>query len=232
MNPQLFGTEHLLYIAISTLFGGSVLIAAKKGIKTEKGIAVFIKIIAIALFISIMANRLSQVFRYDTVRWYCIIPDSICGMTSLVFSLAVLFGRKNNGVIHAMWLLGLFGGVSTVIYATFVGQGPTIFYLPTISGLLHHSFSALLAVALLVFGQIKITYKKWYCTFFGFTAYVTVGAFLMQTFDMSDAFHIAEPLLEGTPLTIWVMAPIYFVCYGVILFVIEAVRKKNSQKGR
>lgn len=231
MNPQLFGAEHIIYIVITTLLFGGGLVAAKKCIKTEKGVVIFLKVIAFALFVCIMANRLSQVFRYDTVRWFLIIPDSICGMTSLVFSLAVLFGKKNNNVLHAMWLLALFGGVSTVVYATFVGQGPTIFYLPTISGLLHHSFSATLAVALLMFRQINITYKKWYCTFFGFTAYVAVGAFLMQNFDMSDAFHIAEPLLEGTPLTIWVMAPMYAAAYAVILFVIEAVRRKKQTQG-
>jgi hypothetical protein len=110
-----------------------------------------------------------------------------------------------------------------------VGQGPTIFYLPTISGLVHHSLSATLVVALLLLGQIHITYKKWYCTFFGFTAYMTVGAFLMATFPISDAFHIAEPLLSDTPLTAWVMAPMYAVAYALILSIIELCRRKKSQ---
>lgn len=175
-----------------------------------------------------MANRLSQVFRYSDVRWYCIIPDSFCGMTSLVLALAVLFGKRDNPVLHFVWLLGLFGGISTVIYATFVDQGPTIFYLPTISGLLHHSLSAMLVVALFLFKQIDITYKKWYCTFFGFTSYLTLGAFLMHTFQMRDAFHIAEPLLSGTPLTAWVMAPMYAAAYGLILFIVEMVKRKKK----
>jgi hypothetical protein len=120
----------------------------------------------------------------------------------------------------------LFGGVSTVIYATFVGQDSSFFYIPTITGLLHHSFSALLVVALLMFKQIDITYKKWYYTLFGFTSYLTVGAFLMHTFNLSDAFHIAEPLLPGTPLTAWFMAPIYAISYAIILAVIELFKRK------
>lgn len=231
MNPQLFGTAHILYIITSALVCGGGLLLAKIFAKTEKNQSIVLKTLAVLLFVFIILNRLSQVFRYDTVRWFLIIPDSICGMTSLALSLAVLFGKKNNGALHALWLLSLFGGVSTVVYATFVDQGPTIFYLPTISGLLHHSFSATLAVGLLMFGQINITYKKWYFTLFGFTAYVTVGAFLMQTFDMSDAFHIAEPLLEGTPLTIWVMAPMYAVAYAVILLGVELVRRKKQTPG-
>ena len=230
MAPELFGTEHILYIVISTIIGVGGILAAYKYVKSEKGRTIFLKSLAILLFIAIMTNRLSQVFRYDIVRWYCIIPDSFCGMTSLVLALAVIFGKKNNSVLHFAWLLGLFGGVSTVIYATFVGQNESFFYLPTISGLLHHSISAMLVVALLMFKQIDITYKKWYCTFFGFTSYLTLGAFLMQTFDMSDAYHIAEPLIPGTPLTAWVMAPMYAVSYAIILWVIELVKKRRKAK--
>ena len=76
-----------------------------------------------------MTNRLSQVFRYENVRWHLIIPDSYCGMTSLVLALAVLFGKKDNNVYHFVWLLGLFGGISTVIYATFVSQNSSFFYI-------------------------------------------------------------------------------------------------------
>lgn len=225
--PKLFGIEHILYIVITAVLGGLGLFFAYKYAKSEKSQKIILKSLAGALFIAIMTNRLSQVFRYDTVRWYCIIPDSFCGMTSLVLSLAVLLGKKNNNALHFVWLLGLFGGISTVIYATFVGQDSSFFYLPTISGLIHHSLSATLVIALLMFKQIEITYKKWYCTLFGFTCYMTVGAFLMHTFNLSDAFHIAEPLLSGTPLTAWVMAPIYATAYAIILLVIEVVRKKK-----
>ena len=230
MPPVLFGIEHILYIIISTILGGTCVLLSYKFAKTEKSRTIILKCLGVLLFIAIMTNRLSQVFRYENVRWYTIIPDSYCGMTSLVLSLAVIFGKKNNCVLHFVWLLGLFGGISTVIYASFVGQGPTIFYLPTISGLLHHSFSATLVVLLLFFKQIDITYKKWYYSLFGFTCYLTLGAFLMYKFNLSDAFHIAEPLISNTPLTTWVMAPMYAVGYGSILLIIELVRKSNKNK--
>ena len=69
------------------------LILAKKYAKSEKSQTIFLKTIAVCLFISILTNRLSQVFRYDDVRWYLIIPESYCGMTSLVLSLAVIYLR-------------------------------------------------------------------------------------------------------------------------------------------
>ncbi len=229
MAPQLFGVEHILYMVISTVLCGGGLFLAKKYALTERSQRVVLKVLGVLLFIAIMTNRLSQVFRYDDVRWYAIIPDSYCGMTSLLLSLAVLFGKKNNCALHFLWHLGLFGGLSTVIYATFVGQGPTIFYLPTISGLLHHSFSLTLVIALLMFKQIDITYKKWYCTFFGFTAYLTLGVFMMQTFNLTDAYHIAEPIIPDTPLTAWVMAPIYAVGYAIILCGVEIGKRRKAK---
>ena len=230
MPAELFGIEHILYIIISTVICGSFVVLAYKFAKKENIKVIILKVVGILLFISIMTNRLSQVFRYEEIRWYAIIPDSYCGMTSLVLSLAVIFGKKDNCVLHFVWLLGIFGGISTVIYATFVGQGPTIFYLPTISGLLHHSFSATLVVMLLLFKQINITYKKWYYSLFGFTCYLTIGAFLMSVFGMSDAFHIAEPLIPDTFLTTWVMAPMYAVGYALILIIVEILKKKKIIK--
>lgn len=229
MPAVVFGKEHFIYIGITTLLAAIGLLCAKKYAKSDRAKNAVLKILAAALFVAILLNRLSQVFRYGQVRWEQIIPDSYCGMTSLVLALAVLFGKKDNGVLHFVWILGIFGGISTVIYPAFIGQGPTVFYLPTISGLLHHSLCAIVAIAVLLFGWMRITYKKWLCTLFGFTCYLTVGAFLIGFFGMSDAFHIYTPLLDGTPLTTWVMAPIYAFCYGLILFIIELARKRRSR---
>ena len=230
MAPQVFGKEHIAYVIITSLIASIGLIFAKKYAKTEKSQQIILKSLAVCLFISIMANRLSQVFRYDNVRWHLIIPDSFCGMTSLVLSLTVLFGKKDNPFYHFLWLIALFGGISTVIYPAFVGQNISFFYLPTISGLLHHSFSAVLMIAVLMFKEMRITIKKWYCVVFGFTCYLTLGAFMMATFNMSDAYHIAEPLLSGTPLTAWVMAPIYAVCYTLITLAVEKFCYKPKNK--
>ena len=228
MDLNVFGGVHLLYLGITLPVSALVLFLVKKYAKTEKSQNIVLKSIAALLFIWITINRLSQVYRYDNVRWEQMIPDSFCGMTSLVLSLAVLFGKKDNPVYHFVWLLGLVGSVITVFYPTFLDQGPTVFYLPTISGLLHHSVTLVMVLALLLFDQIHITYKKWYCTFFGFTAYLSVGAFQMAVLGFSDAFHIVEPMLEDTFLTAWGIAPIYFSAYAALLAVIELVRRKRK----
>ena len=230
MDLSVFGTVHIIYLLLTLPISFAILFFAKKYAKTEKSQSIVLKSIAALLLIWIVINRLSQVFRYENVRWEQIIPDSFCGMTSLVLSLAVLFGKKDNVVYHFVWALGLVGSVITVFNPTFLDQSSSVFYLPTISGLLHHSICLVMVVALLLFKQIYITYKKWYCTLFGFTAYLTLGAFQMSVFGFSDAFHIAEPILSDTPLTAWVMAPIYMMCYILVLFVIELVRKYGKNK--
>ena len=234
MDLRVFGTVHLLYLAITVPLSVLGLLSAKKFAKTEKAQSIVLKSLGVLLLIWIIINRLSQVYRYSDVRWEQIIPDSFCGMTSLVLAVSVLFGKKDNCAYHFAWFLGLVGGLITVFNPTFLDQGPSIFYLPTISGLLHHSLALVVVGALLMFGQIQITYKKWYCTFFGFTAYLTVGAFQMSVLGLQDSFHIIEPILSGTPLTAWVMAPIYAVGYGIVLLVIELIRRKkrNKQSGR
>ncbi len=229
MDLRVFGTVHLIYLAITVPLSVIGLLLAKKFAKTEKAQSIVLKSLAGLLLIWIMINRLSQVYRYSDVRWEQIIPDSFCGMTSLVLALSVLLGKKDNCVYHFTWFLGLVGALITVGNPVFLNQGPSVFYLPTISGLLHHSLALVVVGALLLFKQIHITYKKWYCTFFGFTAYLTVGAFQMSVFGFGDSFHIAEPILSGTPLTAWVMAPLYAVGYGIVLLMIELIRRKKHK---
>ena len=230
MDLTVFGSVHILYLLATVPVSVVGLALAKKYAKTEKAQTVVLKSLATLLLIWIVINRLSQVYRYDDVRWEQIIPDSFCGMTSLVLALSVLLGKRDNPVYHFVWHLGLVGAAITVCNPTFLDQGPSIFYLPTISGLLHHSLALVMVAALLLFDQIHITYKKWYCTLFGFTAYLTVGAFEMAVFGFADSFHIAEPILDGTPLTAWVMAPLYMVGYGLILLVIELVRRHQKRR--
>ena len=52
----------------------------------------------------------------------------------------------------------------------------------------------------------------------------------MSVLGLDDAFHIVEPMLDGTPLTVWVVAPIYAAGYSVVLLAFELVRKYNGKK--
>ena len=225
---KIFGWEHFVYLAVFFTLATVGIICAKKFAKTEKSQNIIIKVTGVILFLSIFASRLSITLCGSNPQWHHMLPNQFCGMSSLVLSLAVIFGKKNNNVYHFVWFIALLGGVITMIYPDFLPQDPSFFYPPTITGMLHHSLSIVMVVVLLVFNQIEITYKKWYCTVFGFACYFAFGAFLIGALGYGDAFHIRTPILSGTPLTAWIMAPLYVVIYGVVVLIVEIIRKKKS----
>jgi hypothetical protein len=83
---------------------------------------------------------------------------------------------------------------------------------------------------MLMFGYLRLTYKKWYCTLFGFTSYLSLGAFLMCVLDYGNPFFMTGPALDGTVFTVWVIAPIYIAVYALILLAVELVRKYKAKK--
>ena len=225
---KIWGWEHIVYLVVFFTLATIGLICAKKFAKTERSQNIVIKIMGVILFLSIFASRLSITLCGSNPKWHHMLPNQFCGMSSLVLSLAVIFGKKNNNVYHFVWFLALLGGTITMAYPDFLPQNPSFFYPPTITGMLHHSLAIVMVIMLLMFNQIEITYKKWYCTLFGFTSYFTFGAFLIGALGYGDAFHIKRPILSGTPLNAWVMAPIYIVLYGVIVLIVELVRRKKN----
>lgn len=230
MKPQIFGWQHFTYLGIFVVLSVAGLIVAKIFAKDETVQNIILKSTAIALLIAIVTNRFSIVFKGANPDWVQLIPDSYCGMSSLVLSMAVLIGKRDNAVLHFVWFIAILGGCITMVYPDFIGQNESIFYIPTISGLLHHSIAIVLVIMLFLFNHITVTYKKWYCTVIGFMAYITVGAFLIGAMGKNDAFHIITPMLSGTPLHTWVILPIYVVVYGTTLAIFELVRKKRSHE--
>lgn len=227
--PKIFGLEHSIYVAISVVLAVIVCLCAKFFIKTEKAKSIFMRCAGAVLFAVIFANRLALVFEYDKPNWLKLITDSFCSTSSYVLSLTLIFGKKDNCVLHFIWLIALAGGVITTFMPNFIGQHPSFLYPPTILGLMHHTISAIIVIAMLQLKYINITYKKWYCTLCGFLCYFGYGAFLLTALGFGNPFYMTAPAMDGTPLTAWVIAPIYIVVYSVILLIVELVRKRRSR---
>lgn len=232
MNPQVFGKEHLIYVAISLIVAFVVCFLSKRYAKTEKAKTFVVKLSGAILFVIILTNRLALVFEYDTPNWNKLITDSLCSTSSYVLSITLLVGKKNNNVLHFIWLVALAGGAITTFYPNFIGQHPSFMYPPTILGMMHHTWSAIVVILMFMHGYLQLTYKKWYCTPIGFMAYLSFGAFLMCVLDYSNPFYMTGPALEGTPFTVWVIAPIYIAVYTLILGLTELVRYIKREKDK
>ena len=228
MLTKLYGTEHLIYITLSLVVSFLTIFFSKKFLKEEKHQTIFIKIVALILFITIFANRIVLVFEYDTPDWTKLLTDTFCSTSSYVLSLTVLFGKKDNIVLHFAWLISLVGGTIVTFYADFIDQNPSFLYPPTILGLMHHTLQAILVILLLMFKYITITYKKAYVVLIGFSAYLLLGLFMKYVFNYGNPFYMYEPVIANTPLTVWVIAPIYIVGYSIIILTIELIRKKKT----
>lgn len=155
-----------------------------------------------------------------------LITDSVCSTSSYVLSISLLIGKKDNKILHFIWLVALGGGVITTFYPNFIGQNPSFLYPPTILGMMHHTWSAIVIILVFFMDYLHLTYKKWYCTLFGFTSYLAYGSFLMCVLKFNNPFYMTAPAIDGTIFTIWVIAPIYIVVYSLIILIVEFVRRK------
>lgn len=230
MPPKIFGTEHIIFLSIFFVFMVLSLVLIKKFVKQEKSINITIKIVALFLFVFIVWNRVSIAVLGK--QWVKLIPSSFCGMNSLVLSLAVLFGKKNNSVLHFVVYISFVGGLGTIIYPTFIDTYSSIFHTITFSGLLHHAFSFYLCVLLQMVGWFVPNYKKWKNLVIGLLCYITLGAFLIFELGVKTAFYINEPIIDGTILNVWVLIPIFAIGYSLYMVAFELITKKLKAKSK
>ena len=227
--PKLYGWQHITYIVVCMVVIVTALVLAKKYLKSEKSQTIFVRCVGALLLVAIVTNRFSIALKTTPAEWTYLLPDSLCGMSSLVLALATLFGKKDNHVFHFVWLISLIGGTAVTFYSNFIGQAPSFLYLPTISGFLHHTLEAATVVVLFLFGWLHPTFKKWYCVLFGMISYIAMGAFFITVLGYHDAFDLINPVLPGTPFTAWVMAPMYFALDALIILCMECVRRRKSK---
>ena len=97
MYPELYGYQHIIYLVVFFALSISSLILIKKYVKSEKTINIILKALGGALLFSILLNRFSLFyFKSNPHDPKLLLPDSYCGLTSLVLSLAVLLGKKRQ----------------------------------------------------------------------------------------------------------------------------------------
>lgn len=223
--PAIFGTEHLLYLAVVI---GLMILAfwiIRKTVKTEKGLERTIRIIGGILLSSIVWNRLSIAILRD--GWDSLLPGSFCGLTSLSFSISALIFKKNSPVFHCLAYCGILGGFLTLVYPDFIGQAPTIWYPMTISGLWHHTVMLFLGVFMLLSGYVKPELRKWQYLPIGLSFYICVGLFEITQLGYSDAMEIFNPILSGTPLNWFVMGCIFLPVHAIFLLAWDAAAKRR-----
>lgn len=228
MSPQIFGWQHLTFLAIFIVISVISLYFIKRYAKSTKSQDIIVRCVGVLLFACILWNRISIVLKNGDAL--DLIPSSFCGLSSLVLSLTVIFGKRNNNVLHFVLYVAFVGDLLTLCYPDFIGQNASFFYNPTISGLLHHAVGLYLCILLELIGWFIPNYKKWPNLVIGFMAYITLGTFLIHVLNFGSAFYIDNPILDGTPLTVWVIAPVFGVGYVLYMVALELLRRRKKRE--
>ncbi len=224
--PKIFGIEHLIFILIWLIFCASVIILFLKN-KTDRYRNTVLKILASLLLICIVGNRFSVAFiKYND--WRELIFNTFCGFSSFSLAISVLFSKRLSWYYHIVCPLGFIGAVITMVYPDFIGQSDSIFYLPTITGLIHHALMILIIVLLIMSGKYVPTLKKIHYLILGLCSLVTLGKLEIDVLHIDDAFYLNKPLLEGTIFTWYFTGLLFIVISAIILLIFDLINKKRA----
>ena len=226
--PKVFGIEHCLYLLFIIVFFFSLGYALKKNIKEEKNIEYMFRILGFFGLLFIILSRISM--SLDRHNFIFLIPDSFCSMTSYLTAISLLCFKKDNILLHVVWLLALVGNFCSLIIPDYLADGPTIFFLPTITALMHHTFTLFEIIMVFVFKYMYLTIKKSWSQIILIILYIGTGLFLVYGLHASDAFYIINPAIINTHLRLWEMIPIYIGLYLIIMITIELVRKHKTKQ--
>ncbi len=215
--PQIYGIEHIIYLLIVIPLMVLATFWIKKAATSEEKLQKIIKIIGVIGLIAITANRISVSYLRD--GFDKILPGTFCGTSSLVLALSAIILKRDSIVFHSVVYLGLLGGLLSIFYPEFIGQGPTFFYPMTITAMIHHTIMVYLAFVIIAFGYIKPGFSKWKYLPLGLSFYMSYGLFLITVLGYQDAMYIYEPILPDTFLNWAGLGMIWFPVHAIFLWI-------------
>lgn len=223
---------HIIYIILNIIILILTIILCGKGFLKRKKL--IIEIAGIILFVLVIVNRFSITI-YDNViaskdaSWWELLPNSICGLSSLLLALAIIFGKEDNWILNSVSYLGFFGSAIVIFYPDFLITQP-FFCLRSITGLLHHSLMNLLIIVMMITGYIKPSRTKFKYLIIMMAFYMTYGIFLIDALGIDNAMQIGKPLIKNAPiLTSWYVA---FLATTVVTYLYEWLFDFFRQKSK
>ncbi len=225
---EIWGLEHILYLIICAVILIPLMIILKLKLKNDNQIEIMFRLIGLIGLIVIILNRIATALEEN---WgFYLIPSSFCGMSSFLMAISLLFYKKNNNILQAIWLITLIGMITTLAYPDFVESYRSIFELGCITSFLHHTITFYALISVFVFKYVDLTIKKsWLQIPFGIV-YIGTGFFLIFVCQVDHAFYLFNPAISGTPLYFIVMLPIYITVYFISMLIIELNRKKKAKQ--
>lgn len=226
--PHVYGWEHIVYLVIFFAASAGSLAAILLKVKKEKTLDIIVKVLGGVLLALIIWNRICiSIHKLD---WWYLIPDSFCGLSSLLLAVCAICLKRNSIPFHCLCYISFWGGAIVTFYPDFLGQASSFMYPATISGLLHHSLALYLSVLMIATGYLKPSVKKFYAFPIGLCFMLIYGMFLIDAGIFKTAMYIGKPLIEGSFLTWYVMAILLIGGTFGLVFLYEFLMKKRRIK--
>ncbi len=211
---KIYGIEHLLYVVVVAAIFSLILFLLKKYAKTDKQKRMCVIGFGVLGLIFILINRYAIACGHEDFlkRFY---PTSACGILSFALSLSMIFGKKDSKIFHFLVYMCTVSGLLTLCYPDFLPQAESIWYINTISGLLHHTTLFINPIIMIVLGYVKPNIKKINYYFYGSCVLMTLGVFNVDILGYSSSVQIFSPLLPDTIFNWFVV--------GLMIYGIEAI---------
>lgn len=225
---QIYGIEHIIYLLVSIILMAVGFFLIKKYINTEKKLNLLIRLLGLLLLINVIWNRIS--ISLEEERFFSnFLPESYCGITSILLSISVMIFKKNSKIFHCLIYVGMVGALLTFFYPDFIPHFDNFFDSRLISGLNHHTIMIFLVLVMVLSGYVKPDLKKWYYLFIGLAFYICYGLFLITILDYPDALYIFNAMHKDVPLK-WIHLGILFLPLHLSLLSIWEVLLKKRPK--
>ena len=229
-----YGVFHIVYLVVAVMaMILEIIILKKKKISDDK-LQLILKIEGAIWLISVLLNRFVVTYSDVVINnregytWLNLIPNTYCGICSLVLSISLMTLKKDNFIFHSLGYLGLVGGFVTMLYPDFL-DSQSIFDLRSITGLLHHTLMFSIMLKMMLFGYMQPTIKK--CSYFtlGICVIMTLGVLEKDAFKFTKAMEIGDPLLKSLKvLTSWYITDLLLIICHFVFLVIHEKRKTHE----
>ena len=233
---DLYKMPHIIYIIMNVIISALFILFVVKSPSKRRNL--IIKISGIILLLLVIINRISitvydnAIAHKDDASILELLPNSICGLSSLLLALGIVFGAKDNFVLNSVSYIGFFGSIIVIFYPDFLITQP-FWSIRSITGLLHHSLFNLIVIVMMISGYIKPCVVKFKYLIIMMSFYMTYGIFLIDACGIQHAMQIGKPLIQNAPIiTSWYVV---FLATAVVVLIYEAIfdflnKKSNLSK--